>query len=71
MNIFNKKFFALICFLYYANMYVLYESMGSMTKIISAVFMSVMICTHALVVEDIAKNGGFMKGRIWFNLLDD
>jgi len=52
-------------------MYVLYESMGSMTKIISAVFMSVMICTHALVVEDIAKNGGFMKGRIWFNLLDD
>lgn len=71
MNMFNKKFFALICFLYYANMYVLYDSMGWATKIITAALMGVVMCVHAFIVEDIAKNGGFMKGRIWFNLLEE
>ena len=68
MNIFNEKFFVLTCFLYYANMYVMSGSMGWVTKLVAAFLMGLVMCVNVLIVDDIARDGGFLKGKIWFNL---
>ena len=71
MNTFNYKFCVGVCFLYYAFMYSISGTLDPVSKIVGATLMGIIMSVNVLLVSDIAKEGGFMKGRILFDFMED